>query len=151
MKTLTIVIPALNEEKGIGPVLKEIPIVKLNEIGYQVEVLVIDNDSSDGTVKIAREHGAKVIIQPIRGYGNAHGDVIATGDADCTYPFSILPEALKMIEEEDIDFINTNRLSALKPEIMSWSHRVGNKVLTIICKVLFNWPFVDSQSGMWIF
>ncbi len=159
MKTISIVIPALNEEMGIGSVIREIPLEELKSMGYDVEILVIDNDSSDGTVRIAREHGAKVIIQPIRGYGNAykagfanaHGNIIATGDADCTYPFSILPEAIKLIEERDYDFINTDRLTNLNLEIMSWSHRIGNNVLTVICKILFNWPFIDSQSGMWIF
>lgn len=156
---LSIVIPALNEEKGIGPVLKEVPIKKLIEMGFEVEILVIDNDSTDKTVKIARDHGATVIIQPIRGYGNAYkagfanasGEIIATGDADCTYPFEILPKALILMQEEDIDFINTDRLTTLKKGVMSWSHRYGNKLLTYISRVLFKWPFVDSQSGMWIF
>src|ERR1700689_5229329 len=103
MKTLSIVIPALNEERGIGDVIKEIPIKKLKKLGYETEVLVIDNGSHDQTPHIARSHGARVIIQPIRGYGNAYkagfanasGDIIATGDADMTYPFEDLPEILE--------------------------------------------------------
>ncbi len=159
MKKITVVIPALNEEQGIGLVLKEIPISILLDIGYKTEVMVIDNGSKDRTCHIAKDHGATVIIQPIRGYGNAYkagfanasGDIIATGDADLTYPFEDLPEIIKKMEKEDLDFINTNRLQYLNREVMTPTHIFGNKLLTTFTKFLFNSPFVDSQSGMWIF
>lgn len=159
MKRISIVIPALNEEVAIGAVLKEIPIKLLQKMGYETEVLVIDNGSKDQTPHIARSHGAKVIIQPIRGYGNAYkagfanatGDIIATGDADLTYPFSDLPSMVKRIEREGIDFINTDRLSTLKKEVMEGTHIFGNWLLTFGTRNLFNLPFKDSQSGMWIF
>jgi glycosyltransferase involved in cell wall biosynthesis len=159
MKTLSIVIPALNEEKAIGDVLKEIPIQKLKNMGYETEVLVIDNGSKDQTPHIARSNGARVIVQPIRGYGNAykagfanaHGDIIATGDADMTYPFSILPDVIHMIDDHGYDFINTDRLTTLDPKVMEGSHIWGNKLLTVFTHWLFGWPFKDSQSGMWIF
>lgn len=158
-KTLTVVIPALNEEKGIGPVIREIPLEKLEQIGYRTEILVIDNNSTDKTGEIARDHGATVIVMPIRGYGNAYkagfanasGDVIATGDADLTYPFSVLPEILLRMEREDLDFINTDRLANLDKAVMTPSHQLGNALLSFITKLLFNCPFNDSQSGMWIF
>ena len=159
MKTISIVIPALNEEQGIGDVIKEVPIKELKKMGYETEILVIDNGSHDKTPNIARSHGARVIIQPIRGYGNAYkagfanasGDIIATGDADMTYPFTILPGVIHMIDELGYDFINTDRLSTLKPEVMEGSHVWGNYLLTIATRVLFHWPYKDSQSGMWIF
>jgi glycosyltransferase involved in cell wall biosynthesis len=159
MKRLSVVIPALNEEKGIGPVLKEIPIKSLKGMGYETEVIVIDNGSKDKTPYIARQHGATVIIQPIRGYGNAYktgfanasGDLIATGDADRTYPFEELPKFIEKMENEDLDFITTNRVVHVNHEVMTPSHIFGNRVLTIMTKYLFNWPFVDSQSGMWVF
>ncbi|GLV58057.1 hypothetical protein KDH_48910 [Dictyobacter sp. S3.2.2.5] len=159
MTKISIVIPALNEEKGIGPVLQEIPISTLNQMGYETEILVIDNGSTDRTAQVAREHGATVIVQPIRGYGNAYhagfanasGEIIATGDADLTYPFSILPQLIKKMEEENLEFVNTDRLTYLDNAVMSFSHRVGNWILTHSIKLLFKWPFKDSQSGMWVF
>jgi glycosyltransferase involved in cell wall biosynthesis len=159
MRTLSVVIPALNEEKGIGPVLKEIPIKELRSMGYNVEVLVIDNGSQDKTPHIARSHGARVVVQPIRGYGNAykagfanaHGHIIATGDADLTYPFTILPAAIRKLEKEHLDFINTDRLTTLRKEVMEGSHVFGNWLLSRGTKLLFGWPYKDSQSGMWIF
>lgn len=159
MKKISIVIPALNEEEGIGAVLQELPLRALEEMGYETEVLVIDNGSTDRTAQIAREHGATVILQPLKGYGNAYkagfahasGDIIATGDADFTYPFAILPEVVSHMEQEDLDFITTDRLTHLRKEVMSLSHRIGNAFLTAVIRRLFGWPFHDSQSGMWIF
>src|SRR5205085_866738 len=53
--------------------------------------------------------------------------------------------------KEELDFISTNRLKYVNPEVMTPSHLFGNRLLTTVAKVLFNLPFVDSQSGMWIF
>src|SRR5438874_13549954 len=102
MKKISIIIPALNEEAGIGPVLREIPISTIKQMGYETEILVIDDGSTDRTPQIAREQGAMVIIQPIRGYGNAYsggfvrgsGDRIATGCAVFIYPITIIPYCL---------------------------------------------------------
>ena len=85
------------------------------------------------------------------GFANASGDIIATGDADFTYPFEDLPAIIKKMEEEDLDFINTNRLRDVNLEVMTSGHIFGNMVLAIMAKMLFNLPFVNSQSGMWIF
>lgn len=159
MKIISVVIPALNEEQGIGSVIREIPIKALRKLGYEVEVLVIDNGSHDRTPIIAQESGATVIIQPIRGYGNAYkagfanarGDIIATGDADMTYPFAAIPKAVAQIEKHGYDFVNTDRLKTLQPGVMEASHIWGNHILTIGTHLLFGWPFNDSQSGMWVF
>jgi glycosyltransferase involved in cell wall biosynthesis len=158
-KKITVVIPALNEEQAIGPVIKEIPIDELKKMGYEVEIMVIDNGSKDKTRHIANNHGAKVIVQPIKGYGNAYkagfanatGDIIATGDADLTYPFSDLPKIIKKMEDENLDFITTDRLTNLQPGVMSRTHYFGNLLFQFITKILFGLPYKDSQSGMWIF
>lgn len=158
-KKITIVIPALNEEQAIGPVIKEVPIDELKKMGYAVEIMVIDNGSIDKTRHIANRHGAKVIVQPIKGYGNAYkagfanatGDIIATGDADLTYPFGDLPKIIKKMEDEDLDFITTDRLTNLQPGVMSRTHYYGNLLLKFMTKTLFGLPCKDSQSGMWIF
>jgi len=86
-KKITVVIPALNEEKAIRRVLKSIPSEKLRKMGYETEIMVIDNGSTDNTKYIAHKNGATVFVQPVRGYGNAYkagfanatGDIIATG------------------------------------------------------------------------
>jgi glycosyltransferase involved in cell wall biosynthesis len=159
MRTVSVVIPAYNEQENIPQTIAAIPVRQLEAAGFGVEVLVVDNGSSDRTGDVAREHGAKVIVQPIPGYGNAYkagfanctGDVIATGDADLTYPFDILPDALCRLRDDALDFITTNRLQELDRASMTWSHIWGNHALSMITRALFAVPFRDSQSGMWIF
>jgi len=151
--------PALNEEAGIGAAIKQIPVNKLNEIGHSVEIIVVDNGSTDNTARIAREKGAIVVLQPQRGYGNAYaagfeaasGDIIVTGDADMTYPFDHLPGMICHFLVAGLDFLNTDRLSRIRPDAMNKVHVVGNRILTWVAGAFFKWPFTDSQSGMWIF
>src|SRR3989338_1361177 len=94
---LSVIIPTINEEKSIGSTIKR---VRKHLKNVRHEILIIDTDSTDKTAKIAKSLGAKVINEPKRGYGQAYktgfknskGDVIATLDADSTYPVeSILP------------------------------------------------------------
>ena len=61
---IVVIIPALNEERAIGRVLAEIP-------AWVDHVVVADNGSTDGSVEIARAHGARVVHQPEKGYGAA--------------------------------------------------------------------------------
>jgi glycosyltransferase involved in cell wall biosynthesis len=157
--TLSIVIPALNEAGNMRPVMDSIPFERLAELGWNTEVVVVDNGSTDGTGEIARSLGAKVVFQPERGYGNAYkagfdaarGDVIATGDADCTYPFDTLPELLGILVGKDLEFLTTDRLHPANRESMKNSHFVGNHVLSAVSRLLFRHRFRDSQSGMWVF
>jgi glycosyltransferase involved in cell wall biosynthesis len=159
ISTLSIVIPALNEQENIPQTMRAMPVERLRRMGLEVEVLVVDNGSSDRTAQLARNGGAKVIVQPVRGYGNAYkagfanctGDVIATGDADLTYPFQMLPDALDVLLRNRLDFLSTDRLGCLTPGSMSASHKWANHALSLMSRTLFRAPFRDSQSGMWIF
>jgi glycosyltransferase involved in cell wall biosynthesis len=159
MRTVSLVIPAYNEEENIAPTLAAVPVAALRDAGYDVEVLVVDNASTDRTGEVARAHGARVIVQPVRGYGNAYkagfanctGDVIATGDADLTYPWHVVPEVISRLRADDLDFITTDRLAELDRAAMTRSHIFGNHMLSLITRTLFAVPFRDSQSGMWIF
>src|SRR6478672_4218154 len=119
MTTISIVIPALNEEQNIPATLASIPSAALRARGYMTEVLVVDNGSTDRTAEVARSHGARVVVQPVRGYGNAYkagfanstGDIIVTGDADRSYPFDILAEALPAFDTSPLEFVSTDRLA----------------------------------------
>lgn len=127
--------------------------------GIDYEILVIDTESRDRTRDIARERGARVIDEPRRGYGRAYktgfsmsvGDVIATLDADSTYPAEDIPRLAKMLYEQDLEFITTNRFGDMEKGAMSVKHRFGNWVLTAMTNLLFGVRLRDSQSGMWVF
>lgn len=158
-RLLSIVIPALNEAENIPRVTATIPRAALENAGWDVESVVVDNGSVDGTGRIAAEHNARVVYRSVRGYGSAYkagfaaarGDVIVTGDADCTYPFDAVPELLQHFEENELEFLSTNRLGTKDRRAMKQSHMYANHALTGVSRTLFKSPFRDSQSGMWIF
>lgn len=159
MKSISIIIPALNERDGIGRTIQAIPKEELERMGYEVQILVVDNGSDDGTGELAREAGADIVYEPRRGYGRAYktgfayakGDIIATADADLTYPAEDIPKLVKMLEEENLDFLTTNRYAYMEKGAMSALHRLGNAILNLTTRLLFWINLRDSQSGMWVF
>ncbi|MBU3978282.1 glycosyltransferase family 2 protein, partial [Patescibacteria group bacterium] len=70
-KKLTILIPCHNEEKGIGKVIDAVPMTILKRFGFKVEIMVIDNNSTDHTAEIALAHRATIIQAEKKGKGNA--------------------------------------------------------------------------------
>ena len=155
---VSVVIPTMNEEKSIGAVLDDIN-RSMSASKYEYEAIIVDTNSKDRTREIALSKGAKVVEEPRRGYGRAYksgfaaanGEVIATMDADCTYPAEDIPELCDTLFKEDLDFISTDRFANMEEGAMSGMHRFGNKVLTTTSRLLFNVKYNDSQSGMWIF
>ncbi|OUJ19263.1 Glycosyl transferase family 2 [Methanonatronarchaeum thermophilum] len=153
---ITVVIPTLNEEKGIKKTLKKLQQLK-NE--YDVEYLVIDGGSTDQTQKNAKKLGAKVITEKRKGYGRAYktgfqhatGDIIITMDGDNSYPAENINKHLKTFLQNEVDFMTTNRFAKLGENAMSTKHKIGNWILTTTTNLLFNTNLKDSQSGMWIF
>lgn len=159
MPKLSIVVPALNEVHNIAAVVDSVPFHTLASLGWETELVVVDNASTDGTGELALSLGAIVVLQPDRGYGHAYragfavatGDVVVTADADRTYPLDHTPQLLAHFQEAELDFLSTNRLLPANRGAMSASHEVGNRVLSAVSRLLFGHRFVDSQSGMWIF
>jgi glycosyltransferase involved in cell wall biosynthesis len=159
MQAISIVIPALNEKDAIFETIQGIPRKALEEMDYEVQVLVVDNGSNDGTGELARQAGAEVIFEPRTGYGRAFrtgfsqasGQIIVTLDADLTYPVEDVPRLVKILEEENVDFISTNRFALMQKGVMPLRNRVGNTILSLAVWILFNINIRDPESGMWIF
>ncbi len=153
---LSVIIPTMNEEESIGQVIDS---VHQALQGWDFEILVVDTSSRDRTREIAAEKGAVVIDEPRRGYGRAYktgferskGDVIATLDADCTYPAEEIPALYRTLMDQDLDFITTNRFAQLEEGAMTAKHRLGNFALTFTSNLFFGVKIKDSQSGMWVF
>ena len=159
MNSISILFPALNERDGIEQTIQAIPKDELEDMGYEVQILVVDNGSSDGTGELARKAGAEVIFEPRRGYGsaykagfaNARGEIIATADADATYPIQDIPRLVKTLEQENLDFITTNRFALMENGAMSFQNKVGNTILSLAVRFLFRINIRDPESGMWVF
>jgi len=156
---ISIVIPALNEERGIGKTIDAVNKEYFNKQHWDLEILIVDGNSKDKTREIAANKGAVVLLETRKGYGRAYktgfshatGDVIVTGDADATYPFHLIHEYIQMLQDQHLDFLTTDRFAALKHGSMSLKHRFGNLTLAWTLRILFLVNIRDSQSGMWIF
>lgn len=170
----TLIIPTLNEGKSIGPVLDKFrsAAAEANPRLFpreplEWEILVVDGRSTDGTPDRAREHGAIVLMEPRKGYGRAYrtgfahatGEIIATMDGDGTYPGERLPEFVRQLLDEHLDFLSGDRLTNLDRKSMTTEHRIGNYVLNFLAGVTYHRylrglpgrRLADSQSGLWVF
>ena len=151
-RQVTVVIPCLNEEEGIQKVLSQIP-------EFVDEVIVVDNDSTDGTARIARELGARVIHENVRGYGRAYktgllharGDIIVTLDGDHSYPVDSLSYLIESLLRSRVGFVSASRFPIQNPDAMALKNLLGNKCLSLMLSLLYFRRVRDSQSGMWIF
>jgi dolichol-phosphate mannosyltransferase len=156
-KVISVILPALNEEETVGRVIDEVPKESMERTGYQVELLVIDNDSTDRTKEIAEEKGARVIVEPLRGKGRAirtafesvSGEFIFMLDADYTYPATHIPEMLKVLEE-GYDVVLGSRLKGrMEKGAMSRLNLVGNHLLAFLANILYGTEISDLCTGYW--
>ncbi|HZT31582.1 MAG TPA: glycosyltransferase family 2 protein [Bryobacteraceae bacterium] len=150
-RSITVIIPCLNEEQGIARVLESMP-------DFVDEVIVVDNNSTDRTSEVAASLGAKVIREEVRGYGRSYrrgfacatGDLIVTLDGDHSYPVDALSYLLEAFLHLEVDFLNASRFPVRDPRAMSLKHHVGNLILSLAMSLLFFRWVRDSQSGMWV-
>jgi len=150
--SISVVIPCYNEEEGIRVTLADMP-------DMVDEIVVVDNNCTDGTAVTAASMGAKVVAETKPGYGAAYkagfaaatGDVIVTMDGDATYPRGFIPVLVDVLLDEGLDFITCDRTGHKSEEANSLLRVFGNFVLNTVMFALFFVWLKDSQSGMWVF
>lgn len=155
-KTVSVVLPCLNEEDGLGSCIEKIKEVFLKG-NINGEIVVVDNGSTDKSVEIASLLGAKILSQPIRGYGAAYikgfdectSEYIIMADADDTYDFYKIPQFLKLLDE-GYDLVMGNRFKGnMTKGAMTFSHKfIGNPIITIVFRVFFHTKLSDVLCGM---
>lgn len=153
---VSVVMPCLNEQETVGICIKKAQRT-LEVLGISGEVIVADNGSTDRSVAIAERLGARIVHQPIRGYGAAYlagfatarGQYIIMGDADNTYDFTDLERFITPLHE-GYDLVIGNRFTGkMHPEAMSWARRyIGNPFLSGGLRWLFHTDIGDSHCGM---
>ena len=149
-KIIKVIIPAYNEEGSIGKVIAEIPEIVS-------EIIVVDNNSSDATAKVAKNADATVLFQPNAGYGNAclkgmeyiseekiKPDILVFLDGDYSdYPTEML-KIIAPIIEKNVDFVVGARVRSLRKNgSMTFPQRFGNKLATKLMRLFFNSTFTD--------
>jgi glycosyltransferase involved in cell wall biosynthesis len=153
---ISIVLPCLNEEAAIGnciDVLQQI----ITRHHLSAEIVVVDNASTDRSAEIARAHGARVVYQPVRGYGNAYlkgfaearGTYIVMADADNTYDLSEINDFVELLRK-GYDLVIGNRFAGrMARGAMTFSHRyIGNPVLSGLLRLFFRTRVRDAHCGM---
>ena len=152
---ISVVMPCLNEEDSVGLCVNK-AWEGIRKTGLRGEVIVSDNGSADNSVMVAEAAGARVVHQPLRGYGNAYmkgfsaarGRIIVMGDSDDSYDFTALPDVVRPLDD-GADYVLGSRFTGqIRRGAMTWSHRyVGNPALTTILNVLFRLKVSDAHSG----
>jgi glycosyltransferase involved in cell wall biosynthesis len=128
-----IVLPCLDEAEALPVVLGALP------IGWPV--LVVDNGSTDGTADVARALGARVVVEPRRGYGaavhtgleEARADLVAVLDGDGSIDAAVLPELAALVADGRADLAVGRRM----PEgrgVWPWHARAGNAAIAALLR-----------------
>ena len=153
---LSIVIPALNEERSILHCVEN-AMKAIAAIGVAGEVVVADNGSTDRTRELAEAAGARVVRIDGKGYGRAlrggfaaaNGRYLVMGDADGSYDFEQAPRYVEKLRQ-GCDCVIGNRFHGnIQPGAMPLlNRRLGTPVLTGIMNLLFRTGIGDMNCGM---
>ena len=150
-----VIIAALDEEEGIGPTIAE-----LREILDDSYYLVVDGNSADRTVEIAKELGADILTQGGSGKGNAISEAIDSikfdpeyivfTDADFTYPAKYVSHMIQILEERPtVGMVLGNRFNhLLTPTAMKNPFYMGNRLLAVAQLLLNGVELNDPLTGL---
>ena len=154
--TVSVVIAALNEEEGIGQTLEELRSLLINP-----HLLVVDGNSVDRTVEIARSFGAEVAFQKGKGKGDAmfHGikqldqnvRYAAFTDADYTYPAEYIPKMIEILEQNaDVGMVIGDRFNGEHNFNSSVTNPfyIGNRLIALAQHALNGVKLNDPLSGL---
>jgi hypothetical protein len=153
---LSIVMPCLNEAETIGLCIGK-ALAALRQHQIVGEVIIADNGSTDNSVEIAEQCGARVVHVPHKGYGAAltagfraaAGRYIIMGDSDDSYDFGEIWPFLKLLRQGDQVVMGTRIRGKILPGAMPALHRYfGNPVLTGLGNLFFHTRLSDYHCGM---
>lgn len=167
---VVVVLPALNEEAAVGTVIRRIPAARLRSLGYDVAIWVVDGQSTDRTMEIARAEGAATFVQDGRGKGNGVRQALdrllaepprsaAAGrdrlfvmlDADGTYPAEEIPQFVAALESREDMVLGSRLRGTIQEGAISGMNLLGNRLLSAFASLLFRARVSDVCTGMWAF
>ena len=151
MPEIIVIIPALDEERAIGNVLAHIPSNIVSEI------VVVDNNSSDATAKIALGLGATVVHESRKGYGFAclkgieyimsrpqKTDIVVFLDADYSDCPEEMASLIQPITKQDYDMVIGSRLLGESEKgAMPWHQVLGNRIAIMLINALYGVHYTD--------
>lgn len=144
---ISVIIPALNEEQALPSVLRSIPWAHVDE------VLVVDNGSTDRTIEVGVQGGARVVVEPHRGYGSAclrgiaelrRADLVVFLDADGSDRAEDIPKLVAPILQGRADFVLASRtLGRTERGALTLPQRFGNRLAVWLIALLFRKRYTD--------
>lgn len=150
------VIPCLNEARSIGVCVQKAQ-RSFAAMGIAGEVVVVDNGSTDDTAQVARDLGARVVLESVKGYGMALqagieascGRIIVMGDGDDSYDWGAIAPFIEKVQQ-GYDLVGGNRFAGgIEPGAMPFLHRhVGTPLLSALIRLAFGVKLGDVQCGM---
>jgi dolichol-phosphate mannosyltransferase len=148
-KDVCVLIPTLNEEESIGPVIKE-----FQAMGFQ-NILLADGHSTDGTVDIARAAGSRIFVQSGSGKGQAMKEVfevieeeyILLIDGDGTYLPSEAPALLEPVMKGRAEHVVGNRHGRMHGGALKRLNMFGNKMINFFFSTIYRVRLTDILSG----
>jgi glycosyltransferase involved in cell wall biosynthesis len=165
MKKLSIVIPVFNEENFIGKTLERV--LKVKTQGFNKEVIIIDDGSTDQTAAILKklENKYKTQIKVFSqrdnqgkgaalktGFLQSTGDIVIVQDADLEYDPSDYPILLEPFIKYKADVVYGSRLMSSRPHrVLYFWHFVSNVLLTTFSNMMTNLNLSDMETGFKVF
>jgi len=159
LPSLSILLPALNEELGLAEVLKRIPQATLHQRGLAYSIYLLDGHSTDQTRAVATRFGAEVFVQSGRGKGAAFREFVPKiqedfalfMDPDGTYPPEAIPDLVGVLGSDTPVVLGSRFLGKIDEGAMTSTNYLGNRLLSWFASFLFATPISDVCSGMWAF
>jgi len=157
--TLSVIIPAYNEENGIADIIERVLSIKepLADVGVSgLELIVVDDASQDRTAEIVASYPEVVLVRHTvnqnygaaikTGFRQAKGNLLAFLDADGTYPPEAYPRLCQPILEDGADLVIGSRMAGADSE-MPLVRRIGNTIFATLVSIISNRRVTDSASG----
>ncbi len=166
MPLVVVFIPALNEEEKIGEVITTVKKLYADpkKLGFRIQVVVVDDGSTDGTVAAAEKSGADRIISHPRNLGlgaatrtglkMAHqlrADVALKLDADFQHDPEDIAKVIRPILEKRAHIVYGSRFAGKIHYKMPLIRRWGNRFFTWLMRRLTGWPITDAQTGLMVY
>lgn len=155
MKTVSIIIPTLNEAEAIREVIDDIPKDVLKKMDYDTEIIVVDGGSTDGTVgkldglnvKVIKEDDGKANAVR-KGFSISEGEYLFLIDGDGSYPAERIVDMVELLEGGYDMVLGSRFAGTIDKGAMSFRNKIGNKILTWMGNRFYGTSVSDLCTGL---